>query len=53
MHVWYVEKDPFEELAAVEDIQDFEQQQEFVEGKSLLHSIRDLITTSWVLQHQF
>jgi hypothetical protein len=36
--VWCVENDPFEEFAAVEDLEDFEQQREFVEGKSLLHS---------------
>jgi hypothetical protein len=36
--VWSVEYEQFEDIAAVEDIQDLEQFPELVEGKSLLHS---------------
>jgi hypothetical protein len=32
--VWCAENNPFEELAAIEGFQDFEQQQELEEGKS-------------------
>jgi hypothetical protein len=35
--MWCVESDPYVVFAAVKDFQDFEQQQEFVEGKSLMH----------------
>jgi hypothetical protein len=42
--VWYVENDPLEEFAAVEDPKDFEKQQVFVEGKSLLRSLLPITT---------
>jgi hypothetical protein len=37
--VWSVENDPFEDFTYVEDLEDFEQQQVLVEGKSLLHPL--------------
>jgi hypothetical protein len=43
-NVWCVENNPFEEFAFIEDFQDFEQQQELGEGKSLLHSSLPTIT---------
>jgi hypothetical protein len=46
VNVWSVEYKPFEEYAAVEDIQDPEQFSEIVEGKSLLHPFI-------LLQHAF
>jgi hypothetical protein len=36
--MWCVEEGSYVEYAIVEDFQDLEQQQELVEGKSLLHS---------------
>jgi hypothetical protein len=35
--MWCVEDDPYVEYASVEDPEDFEQHQAWVEGKSLLH----------------
>jgi hypothetical protein len=42
--VWYIENDPFEEFTTLEDLEDFEQEQAFLEGKSLLHSLLPIIT---------
>jgi hypothetical protein len=38
VNVWCVENDSFKEFPGGEDFEDFEQQQEFVEDKSLMHA---------------
>jgi hypothetical protein len=38
VNVWSIVNDPFVEYANIEDQEDFEQQQAWVEGKSLMHS---------------
>jgi hypothetical protein len=49
--VWSVETDPFVEFTAIEDLEGFEQQHAWVEGKSLMHSFRPITTCVLITLH--
>jgi hypothetical protein len=51
VNVWSVENESFEEFPKEKDFEDFEQQRESVDSKSLLHSC--LSYTTFILHHLF